>query len=1593
MADEFIFTEEQQKADTDYFEELSGALQPSTSWPLYQAKQQAATVALMKGDDVLRDYQRVLGNLTSVGADRDVDNIRAEKAAEQQDLDDELAQAIAGSPELPGTMKVELLKDLTLLQDETATPTLRDAYVEERTLNATTNNATEERTHNVLMNNVDRIKRSNTEIERLVKDQILKLDTDIPQAVADFTATAVIPGFGFKLKHIIDEVLPEEGPAFHNLAPGEALSEYRRVMNKASPEERVEIAKRLITATEDMAGLIWQNDFEQFLFIQELLGDINPSDAEIQVDRWLNNLFGVLDILPAGVAAARGARAIHKHTRRGNVLEDMSETAPADAAKTMKAALEDASEETVDAISVTREEIVSTYALPKSTAGGTEVKVGPDINAILARPRLDTDGITTTSLNYTPDEKALAAERTVQRLEEVTEITPVEHLSKTVVEPVPGGISARTVVGPSENYGWSSVEELQDSVQDFLEVTEGATVNILKRDLDSNVYRPASGKDLVGEGEFLAQIDVTHLYNAADVQAKGFDEAVIGVSGNAAKYLNKTSVFQKWIAVAGNVAAENRAAEKAALIRTMEPFNRLSSSGQARVMNVLDEGDSWVNPTTGEHTGKWFSQDELVDRFEGNENLIRAYQSVREHQEKIYELQNKTLRNRLSSSGFQQVSNEAGTYASVAKPIARADVEGGNLTVLNPRRNTTEELSQADVDELYARGDMLARLPETELLGETLYDLVVIRATDETRVLRLPEYVLKKREGYVTKLYDTTHLVKKKISGVKRNGQLVKNETGATLNGKLLGDGEILVTVKMASNPAAAARAAKALNLSAKEGEEFGVLRARELEDIEYGNQASYEFYRDKGQLFFSKRGEEVESVTGERTLRSIAESLEVARNNAARHAGMDNLIESMTRRWELRYGHNFGVQTSSGPRFPVGESIPQPKDIALLDDWRDAVALRDHINMLGGIDTTSTRRNFTRMNIWVAEKLAGLGEGRLLGLNEKLSEAILARRESNILDVAKSLAFIKFIVLNPARQLVLQSQQASVMLGLDHGFKYFASGKGVRDWVGLTSGLAAIDRPNVWRVLAPQAAKGMGMSTKEYKEMVELFRKSGIPDSIDSHAFVQIMSLDKRAKVADSPLGLAAVHLQNGMENTLRLARKVGFDAGEYTNLSAAWLAVRNKWIKNNPGKDWRKADNLAQITGEARAVTFNMSAAGTLQQQKGLAGLMFQFMSHATKSIQVLIPDTKLTRNLKIGLLSDKAFNNRERLRIALTQGAIYGSGGLGLNALYRKVRDEVGAEVPPEVSRVIEEGLAGWTISAIFGAIGDESGEDTSLAFSTSFGPFSGTPQATPLHKIIPAIADAALLQSPDFRMLMPASVSAIHQIGETFRTVNFILNGVDLPTNAPSKWLVAAEQALTVASVYDNVLAARVASQIGQFTSRSGNPTAQAAGGEILARATLGLRTREEDQVGELLREITGTSTEVAEGLRDRIDGYAQKYATLVMKVFRQIEVQGDTIPAEAFRAIEPHITAMKLGLNEAEFFFFKQRLQERLFRDLGRNNATRLSNEINRLLAQGEDIGGSITTKIRNMEPFEGQEELVNLFNTLEGQLPVEIEVE
>lgn len=435
-----------------------------------------------------------------------------------------------------------------------------------------------------------------------------------------------------------------------------------------------------------------------------------------------------------------------------------------------------------------------------------------------------------------------------------------------------------------------------------------------------------------------------------------------------------------------------------------------------------------------------------------------------------------------------------------------------------------------------------------------------------------------------------------------------------------------------------------------------------------------------------------------------------------------------------------------------------------------------------------------------------------------------------------------------------------------------------------------------------------------------------------------------------------------------------IGFDAGEYNNIATAWLAVRNKWIKNNPGKDWKDPEILTEIGAEARAVGFNMNSAGSLAFQKGTLGLLTQFMSHATKSLQLLIP----MRTPVIGKLSNKAFSGAERARIAMMQLAIYGTGGYGLHTAYENVRDSLGADVPEEVNTYVREGIVGSILNASIQAA-DIEGEESEIQFSPSFGPLSGTPNSTPVSSLAKGIFNGIMVSplNPDTWRSMGPGLSLASDLKDLWSMAHTLIGAESPDVSTTDKAIVMMREMGKFLPGYSNFVRGSAAQRMGQMVTNSGNPTVHVTTGEAMARMWFGLRSQKDVEVSDMLREIQGYTSSVGEdGLDRELKEAAYTLYKNTIKLARALD-KGEVDAHTMMKLSEGERQSLKVALGDVKFWRLMHHFQSRVFSDLNENKEARLTRLLQSGIGRGViDPKDNLINRVRNAKDFQGKTEIL-----------------
>ncbi len=1592
--------------------------------------------------------ERVQQDLLTHGVSQIEQDILAEAEGNrlQQDQND-VFEVLAA--DMPQNQKRDIVNQIIFERDERESLPLTTLFKEFTILNA----ETETENENLVQLGISEHFADVLEVDKELRsiNKLLDFKDDALSIGTDFGMAILLPGWQFAVAEVLNTAIPGFVPSSGKLLIGDDIKRFKDHIRGLPPHERLATVRKVVQAINTNEFWLRDNGFMKFDLMNTLLGDLRDDTWDVV----LNDIFSALDLLAIGelfrlgraisrigkteaniqirkfkdekgrtrafgtlrdekgrfVKTARGTpgqvrRLLNSVARQENIKEGkrrqslsgiLDSTAASESRVVSKMAIEDETGAVAAVTGATREQHTMDGVIPKWW--DDEVRVGPDLND-------DLDGILDydpTRILDTPEELKTAETAMDLRLQSVRTLAPRVHINKLGVRDIDGGFEGFYRVGDTEDRGFSSLKSAEGVATSFKNVNE-IDIKILGRVYDEGEYIPV--KDLPkGPGinnEYLVEFKVKHLVNPRDALEETAVMLDNGLTGKVASYFDKSASFLRWIVRAGNVMADVESARIDALTRIMRPMNRLSNKDQSKVFAVLDEGDRFFDEALDLH-GKWFDTDELLVRFGSESNaqeLIEGYQSVVRHQKKLHKLVNSATRRFLLAEDMKTVFVRKGRKIGEQKVLGRVVKREEIPTIKRIWDSDVGGIIETDASQLdiLAKGDHEFIRFRTALFHkkEQVNFAIKRKGSNNIQVRSLPQEVVRQIPGYLSRIYDAPYILKRVVKS--RTDGLVPEDK--------------LIAVKVYTNKGDAIIERDRMRVeSSRKGkdETYEVVEATELRrDKDYANQISLEYLENSGQLFTSQRGIELKGLGDIRELKSVQESIEAARARASRMGTRDLLVTKLMRNWEIKYGARF----SADGKFPMDNNgVVRTRQVVEEggDEFNDAVAFQRHIKMIAGIDDTTLTRFFRDSMIWIADRLmTPLANSP----KHRLAAAILRNRNRNPLNAAKGLAFTKFIIFNPIRQLFLQSQQMTIYLGLDHGAKYFLSGRGIIDHGGLLTGMYFRTTP-MWDQVANTTRKGMKnvdgtqMSKQDYEDFIDAYRKSGIPASIDSHQYVALSNVDRRII---SPTGkilegvedttdffLKAIprsghrFIMNPFNQVRRVFRRVGFDFGEQTQLAASFLAVRNKWIKNNPLKAhlWSQADNLAEIAGDARSVSFNMNQTGVLQFQKGVLGVMFQFLSHATKSLQVLIPEKAFGKT--IGKLSNKVYNDKERAKIAVQQLAIYGTGAFGLNRLLEDAMAELEVEAPADVMTAVEEGIFGTTLNMTLRALAGESVFDldrtepvTDVEFSQNFATFSGSILMNPMNRI----ADSMILSDQSvLEFFLGPTFQVAGDIAEALKFTAAVRgHGVAAATTSEEGVLLMDEWARQFLPVYNNFIRGRAEQAMNRHISNSGLLGVEVTDAEATFRRYFGQSSRRQNQLQRELIEISGLYGHPREdSLRTALDDTAAEYFKMAERLSEQRNEGKRTVP-EITKIILKNAQGLKEVLDPSEYdYIFNIAMPNLVFKKTSADGLesrfiNSITNGLNNRIPKLED--DSFISGIKNHAPFKGQEALIELLESI-----------
>jgi len=701
-----------------------------------------------------------------------------------------------------------------------------------------------------------------------------------------------------------------------------------------------------------------------------------------------------------------------------------------------------------------------------------------------------------------------------------------------------------------------------------------------------------------------------------------WNQSEIGV---LSEWIASPTVFAKGLTKLDARTAQRLDSQTAKVFRQLSDLQRLAvkplgsllrpknKKRLIEVESVLRKGDEFKNADGTR--GTVFDVDDLVGEFDFDAGQIVAYYNTNRLYNNLWRLRNSTKREEMIAFGFKRVDLLDQEY-SFGKPFvtdgdAANAIRNNNVTqVFDATEDiTVNTLSKAYLEEQYALGKTLVRLEDGYSIGGGRGKVKhVLVHTDS--VGELPAVVVNRKKGYVPKVADDGFWF------VKEYGDEIVD--GVAVNGPLK-------TLRYFDNKKEAVDFQESEIAKAMEGEggltriqaegKFKALEDREQEinataagNFSHGSGGVYTGVRAEDDILFGMNGDKGQRINPYEALtRNIG--------SVSRLVPINQWRLGLEQRWINTARNLTGEDITSFGALP--ESIESNRSGVFLNKM--AKQIRDWQGFPSKEEQVYNAIN-QRMYEWS------------LKYDMKRSAKVIGwMRDKDPIAASRAAAFHSLLGwYNPA-QLWVQAQGMSVAVSINLG-------KNLTETLRHTTGLTVLGSNASKGSQFSKAAKVAGVDAKEMQEMYDLWKKTGLEDSI-------LQTADHAAGLRGH--GIAMDALSRAADKGLFFYRH-----GELLNRRMSFTTALDEWKTANKGMSVSD-DALKGIVDRANNLMLNMSKANAAQFQKGILSLPTQFWQVSAKALETMLG---FNDNLKAG----------ERARVLAGQIALYGTAGIPLAGL---------------------------------------------------------------------------------------------------------------------------------------------------------------------------------------------------------------------------------------------------------------------------------------------------------------------------------------
>ena len=1182
-------------------------------------------------------------------------------------------------------------------------------------------------------------------------------------------------------------------------------------------DKRKEATKKLIETISMLPG----GDYKKMLYLEAFTGTGEYSTFERVLDDIIGALDATIVLAPVAKLLSRAGKGLLR-PHAASALESARVASTDEAVELAMAALGDGSGEVATAIGVSRPEIAAQYILPK-LSGEVLKELTPELlrkaEEIEVLHKEVATQLETAGINYTKAEKELAINNIAKELKNVDGL--VYYPASSTLDVSKGGTVAYTdgeslfgtaIYGKTEKRGFSSVKQSLERAEEagFAK----ADIKIYEKnpktgELDEVTDLTKGAESLYG-GNFYIGHQFKRAFDSRDATTFGADSVTTtGRWAGSEYYGYLNSRFDNWWAAAAYKAADVGTAVESRLVKLVKKdISKLKRDEKTKLFAALEEG------ATGE--GKVFTVSELKTRGLSDE-AINGYYTYRKIQDVMWFQTNRKYLRQLKANNMMRVFGLAEVEGKQFGAPLNIEQAAKVKYVYDAKLGEVKEVTPEYIATMYGEGKQFIKMEESIRYegGRTTH---VLLDKDVITIGKLPSNPLPYLEGYYQRAYKQPYFLDRVPRALTIDGERITDVKVLQDNygyAHSAGDNKFKLDKKAAELNAIAEAEAKAKGL-AEAPYYYRARRAANISDADVQELKMHNSYRN------ATKGRASERLYGDmdNTFAQIEDPMESLVKNIrtmSKYVSMEDFMASSKQRWVNTYGKaSNGVFPSSFD--DVAEGIL--KDV----EYKNAKAIHNQLSLMQTASSTTDIR-WKDFLFSVSEIFEG---GKL----EFIATGVKGAAEISPITSTRALGSQLFIALAPLRQFVVQPAQLLQLTAITP--KYIASGEFTKELFALAFSRIANGNAELTAKANKAGAKLFKVSEEEYLKIVDQYvNKSGLPFSVDGHVLVDGIIKDVHKSHLDSTAKKIMEGAATPWRSLVSVGKKVGFDVGEYINLTGSWLVARKRLQTANPNlaSRWSEKQFSDVIDADARTISYGMTQPGIFKYQQGLLSIPLQFMSVPHKALLSVLPET---------MGGSKFYTKQEKGKLLLANLLLFGAEGWGVKSALEWYFEESGVELDTDTQTLISGGLIDIAFNSLLRTMSNDDADPTAIKFSDAFAPIP--------DGVIPGFEILSNLWDGRMSAMAGPSLQAGTKVYDLFSTMQVLTAKPDMTTT--DKLIEGMVAVGRLGSGFDAGIKSMIARNGSVLVSKSGEPIVEATYQEAMAKL-FGLQTYAEDAVWKVM----------------------------------------------------------------------------------------------------------------------------------------------